>query len=96
MSKVTELFQLIYINFGDLYSFTQKNHKYYILFFNDYSEAIHVYFLKNKNEIFNKFKKYKTAIELQSNKKIKFIHFDDEGEYKNLKFDKALKKLNIQ
>ena len=51
--------------------------------------------MKNKNETF-KFKKYKTVIELQSDKKIKFICSDDEGKYKNLEFDKALKKLDIQ
>ena len=52
--------------------------------------------MKNKNETFPKFKEYKAAIELQSGKKIKFICSDDESEYKNLEFDKALKKLSIQ
>ena len=94
--KATELFQLIYTDLGDLYSFTQNSHKYYISFFNNYSGATHIYFLKNKNETFFKFKEYKAAIELQSDKKIKFICFDDESEYKNLEFDKALKELGIQ
>ena len=96
MSKATELFQLIHTNLGDSYPFTQKGHKYYISFLDDYSDAIHVYLLKNKNEAFSKFKEYKTTIELQSGKKIKFICSDDEGEYKNLEFNKTLKKLNIQ
>ena len=52
--------------------------------------------MKNKNETFFKFKEYKVTIELQSGKKIKFIHSDDEGEYKNLDFDRALKELSIQ
>ena len=96
MSKATELFQLIHINFDGPYSFMWDGHKYYISFLDDYFDAIYVYLLKNKNEAFFKFKEYKAAIELQSDKKIKFIHSDDEGEYKNLKFDKALKELNIQ
>ena len=96
MFKATELFQFIHTDFGDPYPFIQEDHKYYISFLNDYSGAIHVYFLKNKDKAFLKFKKYKAAIELQSNKKIKFICFNDEDEYKNLEFDKVLKKLNIQ
>ena len=96
MLKATELFQLIHTDFGGLYPSTWDNYKYYISFFNNYSGATHIYLLKNKNEAFSKFKEYKAAIELQSSKKIKFIHFDDEGEYKNLEFDKALKELSIQ
>ena len=96
MSKATDLFQFIHTNFDDLYSFTQKSHKYYISFFNNYFKVIYIYFLKNKNEIFSEFKEYKTAIELQSDKKIKFICSDNEGEYKNLKFNKVLKKFNVQ
>ena len=52
--------------------------------------------MKNKDEIFSKFKEYKAAIELQSGKKIKFICSDDEGKYKNIKFNKTLKELDIQ
>ena len=96
MLKATELFQLIHTDFDDLYLFMWEDHKYYISFLNNYFRFIQIYFLKNKNETFFKFKEYKTAIELQSSKKIKFIHSDDENEYKNLKFDKTLKKLNIQ
>ena len=96
MPKATELFQLIHTDFDDSYSFTWNGHKYYISFFDDYSGATHIYLLKNKNEAFSKFKEYKAAIELQSGKKIKFIYFDDKGKYKNLGFNKALKKLSIQ
>ena len=96
MSKAIKLFQLIYTDFGGLYSFTQKDHKFYISFFNDYFRAIHVYLLKNKNETFSKFKEYRAAIKLQSGKKIKFLHFNDEGEYKNLGFERFLKEADIQ
>ena len=94
MFKITELFQLIYTDFDDSYSLMWEDHKYYISFLDNYFRAIYVYLLKTKNEAFFKFKKYKTAIELQSNKKIKFIYSDDEGEYKNLKFNKILKELS--
>ena len=96
MFKAIELFQLIYTDFGGLYPFTWDGHKYYILFLNDYFSVIYVYLLKNKNKAFSKFKEYKIAIELQSDKKIKFICSDDKSEYKNLKFNRTLKKLNIQ
>ena len=96
MPKATELFQLIHTDLGGPYPSTQDGHKYYISFLDDYSSITHIYLLKNKNEAFPKFKEYKTAIELQSSKKIKFIHSDGEDEYKNLEFDKALKELGIQ
>ena len=92
MFKTIKLFQFIHTDFGGLYSPTQKGHKYYISFLDDYFRTIHVYLLKNKNEAFLKFKEYKAAIELQLNKKIKFIHSDDEGKYKNLEFDKNFKR----
>ena len=96
MPKATKLFQLIHTDFSGPYLSTQNSHKYYISFLNNYSDATHIYFLKNKDEVFSKFKEYKTTIELQSGKKIKFIHSDDEGEYKNLKFDRVLKEFDIQ
>ena len=96
MSKATELFQLIHTDLDGPYSSTWEGHKYYISFLDDYFSTIHIYLLKNKDEAFPKFKEYKAAIELQSGKKIKFICFDDEGEYKNLGFDKTLKELSIQ
>ena len=96
MSKATELFQLIHTDFDSSYPSIWDDHKYYISFFNDYFSATHVYLLKNKNEVFLKFKEYKTTIELQSNKKIKFICSDGGGEYKNLKFNRVLKKFDIQ
>ena len=96
MPKATELFQLIHTDLGGLYLSTQDSHKYYISFLDNYFGATHIYLLKNKDETFFKFKEYKAAIELQSGKKIKFIHSDGEDEYKNLKFDRALKELSIQ
>ena len=96
MPKATKIFQLIHTDLGGPYPFTWDDHKYYISFLNDYSDITHIYLLKNKNETFFKFKEYKTAIELQLSKKIKFIHSDGENEYKNLEFDKALKELDIQ
>ena len=61
MLKATELFQLIHIDLDGPYPSTQKGHKFYISFFDDYSEAIHVYLLKNKNEAFSKFKEYRVS-----------------------------------
>ena len=96
MPKATKLFQLIHTDLGGPYPSIQKGHKYYISFLDNYFKAIHVYLLKNKDEAFPKFKEYKAAIELQLSNKIKFIHSDGGGEYKNLEFDRALKELDIQ
>lgn len=46
---------------------------YYITFVDDYSRKTWIYFLKGKDEVFNKFKEYKALVENLSEKKIKIL-----------------------
>ena len=47
--------------------------RYILTFINDFSRKIWVYFLKQKDEVFNKFKIFKTLVENESGNKIKRI-----------------------
>ncbi len=56
-------------------------YEYCVSFIDDYSRKTWIYFLKNKDEVFGKFKEFKALIENLSNKKIKIFRSDNGGEY---------------
>jgi hypothetical protein len=49
-----------------------------------------VYFLKSKDEVFNKFKEFKALIENLSERKIKILRLDNGGEYKDVGIKREL------
>ena len=69
--------------------------KYFLLFIDDYSRMTAVYFLKSKDEAFDKFQDYKTYIENYHNSKIKRLRSDNGKEYTSNKFSNYLKDSGI-
>ncbi|GJX61084.1 retrovirus-related pol polyprotein from transposon TNT 1-94, partial [Tanacetum coccineum] len=59
---------------------------YYVTFINDSSRKVWVYFLKNKSEVFNTFKKWKAAVENETNLRVKCLKSDNGGEYSSREF----------
>jgi transposase InsO family protein len=59
---------------------------YYVSFIDDYSRRTWIYFLKSKDEVFNKFKEFKALIENLSERKIKILRSDNGGEYTSKEF----------
>ena len=55
--------------------------KYCITFINDSSRKVWVYFLKNKSDVFETFKKWKAMIETETSLKVKCFRSDNGGEY---------------
>lgn len=53
----------------------------------DYSAIVWVYVLKNKEEVFDKFKSWKTLVETQTEKMIKRLRTDNGLEFYNKRFD---------
>ncbi len=47
--------------------------RYFVTFIDDFSRKIHVYLLKAKGEVFDKFKAYKAFVENQTGMKIKTL-----------------------
>ena len=47
-----------------------RKYAYYVSFIDDYSRKTWIYFLKNKDEVFSKFKEFKSLVENHSEKKI--------------------------
>ncbi|GJT84568.1 putative RNA-directed DNA polymerase [Tanacetum coccineum] len=60
--------------------------RYYVTFIDDYSRKVWVYFLKNKSEVFNTFKKWKAAVENETNLQVKCLKSDNGGEYSSREF----------
>ena len=59
---------------------------YFLLFIDDFSRKTWVYFLKQKSEVFEAFKKFKAAVEKESGCKIKAMRSDRGGEFTSKEF----------
>ena len=51
---------------GHMSSISLSGYEYYVTFIDDYSRKTWIYFLKNKSEVFRKFKEFKALIENHS------------------------------
>lgn len=69
--------------------------RYFVSFIDDYSKKVWVYFLKSKDEAFDKFKEWKLEVENQMGKKIKCFRTDNGLEFCNSKFDQLCKESGV-
>jgi hypothetical protein len=72
------------------------NFVYYVLFIDDYSRKTWIYFLKAKDEVFKKFQDFKALVENLSKRKIKFLRFDNGGEYTSRSLKTFLEKQGLR
>ena len=61
---------------GPMYSRSLSEYVYYVSFIYDFSCKTLIYFLKEKSEVFNKFKEYKALVENKTYRKIKILWSD--------------------
>eukprot|EP00253_Pinus_taeda_P012788 PITA_12788 len=61
----------------------------------DFSRNTCIYFLKNKFEVFDRFKEFKALVEIQTEKKIKVLRIDNGGEFCSKEFEEFCKKCGI-
>ena len=62
--------------------------KYFVTFIDDHSRKIWIYFLKTKDEVFDRFREFKALVEKLIGKKIKVLRSDTGGEYTDKNFTK--------
>jgi transposase InsO family protein len=60
--------------------------KYFVLFIDDYSKKTWIYFLKTKDEVFDRFQEFRALVENQTSRKIRVLRFDNRGEYTSKEF----------
>ena len=70
--------------------------RYFVTFTDDYSRWCKVYFLKNKSEVFEKFKEFEAEVTNQTGQKIKAFRSDNGGEYTSADFKMYLKGKGIR
>ena len=60
---------------------TRGGNKYFVTFIDDCSKYCYIYLIKSKDEVFDKFKVYKSEVENQLERKLKRLRSDRGGEY---------------
>jgi transposase InsO family protein len=81
---------------GPMPSSSISGYVYYAYFIDDYSRKTWVYFLKSKDEVFNKFKEFKALIENLSEIKINILKSNNGGEYTSKEFVNYCKYVGIK
>lgn len=70
--------------------------KYFVMFIDDYSRCATVYFMKHKNEVFEKFKEFEMLVTNETNSTIGALRSDNGGEYISSEFESYLKSEGIR
>jgi hypothetical protein len=73
--------------FGPVLVLSLGKYMYYVSFIDDVSRNTWIYFLRNKSEVFDKFKDIKALVENQTKKKIKVFRIDNGGEFYRNEFE---------
>ncbi|KAD2393511.1 hypothetical protein E3N88_40488 [Mikania micrantha] len=82
VQRESKVLELIHSDLCDFHATPSiGNKKYIVTFIDDASRFCYVYLLYSKNEALDKFKIYKTEVELQRNELIKTLRTDRGGEY---------------
>lgn len=95
-TRSTEKLALVHTDIcGPMEVMSMGGSKYFLLFVDDYTRYIFVYFLQNKNQALKCFKNFKALVENQLNKKIKTLRSDNGLEFCNREFDTYLQNEGI-
>jgi len=96
-SRAEEVLDLIHSDLcGPLETESIGASRFYISFFDDKSSRIFVYFIQNKSQALDCFKKFKAMVENQTGRKIKKLRTDNGKEYVNHEFSRFLSQCGIQ
>ena len=70
--------------------------KYYVSFINDHTRKVWVYFMKQKNKVFDHFKSFKAVVEKETGEHVKTLRSDGAGEHFFKEFFDFLQKNGIR
>ena len=78
--KAKEILEVIHCDIcGLMSSSSLRGYVYYVSFIDDFSRKTWIYFMKNKDEVFIKFKEFKSLVENHIENKIKTFRSDNGG-----------------
>ncbi|GKD19054.1 retrovirus-related pol polyprotein from transposon TNT 1-94, partial [Tanacetum coccineum] len=96
-SRAKEPLQLIHTNLcGPITPPSHGKNLYFMLFIDDYSRKTWVYFLNEKSQAFEAFKKFKAMVKKEKGLKIKSMRSDRGGEFLSKEFNKFCKDNGIR
>lgn len=81
---------------GPMENISYGGAKYMLVFVDDFSRMVFLYFLKQKSEVLEKFIDFKNMMENQMNAKIKIFRTDNGGEYVGKEFEKFCRLSGIE
>ena len=81
--------------FGPMQTTSLSRYVYNASFIDDYSRKTWIYFLKKKDEVFEKFKEFKALVENLSKKRIKTLRSNNGGEFTSNEFNDYCKEAGI-
>jgi IS30 family transposase len=97
MIRASKLLELVHSDVcGPMKTTSRGGARYFVTFIDDFSRKIHVYLLRTKGEVFDKFKEYKALVDNQTDMKIKTFRSNNGGEFVSKKFDNFLHECGIQ
>ncbi|GKA97839.1 retrovirus-related pol polyprotein from transposon TNT 1-94 [Tanacetum coccineum] len=80
--RANEILELVHADLcGPMRTESLGGSKYFLLFIDDYSRMSWIYFLQQKSETFDHFKRFKALTEKQSWKSLKVLRYDRGGEF---------------
>jgi Reverse transcriptase (RNA-dependent DNA polymerase)/Integrase core domain len=86
--RASQVLELIHADLcGPMQTVSIGGSKYFLLFTDDFSRMSWIFFLHNKSETFQNFKKFKAAVEKQTGKSIKVLRTDRGGEFLSKEFN---------
>jgi transposase InsO family protein len=97
-SRSKEILGLVHSNVcGPMSVPSSIGYRYYVTFIDDYSRRTwNIFFMKTKDEVFNRFREFRALVENQTWKKIKILRSDNGGEYTSNEFRDFCKEAGIK
>ena len=75
---------------GPMQTESMSGNKYFVTFVDEYSRCCHVYFMKQKSEVLDKFKEFEAIVTNNCDQKIGTLRTDNGGEYVSKEFENYL------
>ena len=69
--------------------------KYFVTFIDDASRSTHIYFLRHKSKVLEKFKEFVNLTTNETGNKVKILHTDNGGEYCSKEFKEYMREKGI-